>query len=137
MAKKTEELKKKLKAREDQMKKELGQLRARIQLESAKERKIRDKRETHVKVIGGAIAFELAEQDPAIHKKVEDYLQGYLESRPGDWPYFDDFPKRKDGQLLFQLTEPRGWAEVKQGRKIKKTKTTAGKYEKEEKPIEA
>lgn len=130
MATKAEILRKKLADEEAAFKKKQQQLKARLQLESAKERKARDKRETHVKVVAGAIAFEIAEQDGTIHKKLEQWLQGYLEKRPGDWPYFDDFPKRKDGNLLFKLTEPGGWHDVVKGRKKKKGKPETRKGEK-------
>ena len=120
MATKAEQLKKKLAEEEAAFKKKQQQLKARLQLESAKERKARDKRETHVKVILGAIAIEIAEKDTDVHGKLQQWVQGYLESRPGDWPYFDDFPTHKDGKLLFALDEPRGWAEVVAARKTKK-----------------
>lgn len=129
MASKAEELRKKLAEHEEAFKKKKQQLMARLQLESAKERKSRDKVETHVKIIAGAIAFELAEQDGGFHKKIEHYLQGYLESRPGDWPYFDKFPAKKNGGLLFKLKQPSGWEEVLKERKTDKEKPSPKKGE--------
>lgn len=129
MATKAEELRKKLAEQEEAFRKKQKQLKARLQLESARERKARDKVETHVKIIAGAIAFELAEQDAALQKKMEQYLQGYLESRPGDWPYFDKFPAKKDGGLLFKLKEPKGWQEVVRERRNNKDKPSSGKDE--------
>ncbi|MGE0269605.1 MAG: hypothetical protein AB7S78_14235 [Candidatus Omnitrophota bacterium] len=123
MAKKVEDLKKKLAEEEKAFREKQKQLKARIQLEAAKARKVRDKFETHVKIIGGSIAFELAEQDEGWRKKMEAYFQGYLESRPGDWPYFEKFPVQKNGDLLFKLKEPVGWQEVLRSRGTQKTKS--------------
>lgn len=117
MMSKADAIRKKLAEQEEAFKKKQKELKARLQLESAKERKSRDKVETHVKIIAGAIAFELAEQDAGFQKKLEHYLQGYLEDRAGDWPYFEKYPARKDGTLLFRLREPKGWAEVMKSRK--------------------
>lgn len=127
MGTKAEELRKKLAEQEEAFRKKQKQLKARLQLESAKERKARDKMETHVKIIAGAIAFEVAEQDATLQKKMEQYLQGYLEDRPGDWPYFDKFPAKKDGGLLFKLREPKGWQEVARERRSNKDKPSSDK----------
>lgn len=124
---KAEELRKKLAEHEEAFRKKQKQLRARLQLESAKERRSREKVETHVKIIGGAIAFELAEQDHGWHKKLEHYFQGYLEDRPGDWPYFEKYPAKKDGSLLFKLHEPKGWHAVEKARRKEKGKPAAEK----------
>ena len=122
MASKAEELKAKLAAQEAAFKKKQQQLKARLQMETARERRARDKVETHVKIIAGAIAFDLAEQDAGFHKKIEHYLQGYLESRPGDWPYFDKFPAKKNGGLLFKLHRPTGWEALEETRRAAKKK---------------
>jgi len=127
---KAEELRKKLAEQEEAFKKKQKQLRARLQLESAKERRSREKVETHVKIIAGAIAFELAEQDHGWHKKLEQYVQGYLEDRPGDWPYFEKFPAKKDGSLLFKLHEPKGWHAVQKARRKEKEKSAGEKADK-------
>lgn len=127
MGSKAEALKKKLEEEEEAFRKRQKQLKARLQLESAKERKARDKIETHVKIIAGAIALELVEQDAPLQKKMEQYIQGYLESRPGDWPYFEQYPVRKSGGLLFKLKEPAGWKQVVEGRKSEKKPKTSGK----------
>lgn len=122
MAPKIDELKKKLKAQQEDFKKKEKQLMARIQMETARERKVRDKIETHVKVVIGAIAIEIAERDENVQKKLQEWVQGYLESRPGDWSYFQNFPKKKDGSLLMKLSQPKGWAAVAASRKKKASK---------------
>lgn len=127
---KAEELRKKLAEEEEAFRKKQKQLRARLQLETSKERRARDKVETHVKIIAGAIAFELAEQENGWHKKIEQYLQGYLEDRPGDWPYFEKFPAKKDGSLLFTLREPKGWHAIEKARRKEKGKAVAEKSDK-------
>lgn len=125
MTSKADEIRQKLADQEEAFKKKQKQLKARLQIETARERRTRDKVETHVKVIAGAIAFELCEQDTAVHKKMEHYLQGYLESRPGDWPYFEKFPARKSGGLLFKLKQPAGWHELMAARRASRKSPAA------------